>query len=109
MSDRTVTVIADGLTKFWLECDNPFVSRRAEAEAILAALKTANIGVVELPEPTSRWAEGPEWRYGNSVVWTAPGGSVMVQNVEPGDLHPEQARTLAAWLLSAADAAEATR
>lgn len=63
-------------------------------------------GVVELPEPTDHWAEGPEWRDGNAVVWTAPGGTVMVQNVEPGDLSPDQARALAAALLAAADRAE---
>ena len=72
------------------------------ADAILA-----RFAVVELPEPTGQWSAGPEWRDGNAVVWTAPGGTVMVQNVEPGDMSPHQARQLAAKILAAANRAEA--
>lgn len=74
----------------------------AAADAILE-----RFAVVELPEPTGQWSAGPEWRDGNAVVWTAPGGTVMVQNVEPGDMSPHQARQLAAKILAAANRAEA--
>lgn len=42
----------------------------------------------------------------NTIVWTAKGGRVMVQRVEPGDLTPGDARTLAQLLNEAADYAE---
>ncbi|QNJ56916.1 hypothetical protein SEA_REINDEER_125 [Mycobacterium phage Reindeer] len=86
----------------------PKIERLADAAigAHMEALSETGHVVVKLPEPTAQWAGGPEWRYGDSVVWTAPGGNVMVQNVEPGDLHPEQARMLGAWLLAAAAKAE---
>ncbi|OFN17763.1 hypothetical protein HMPREF2604_07430 [Corynebacterium sp. HMSC055A01] len=35
-------------------------------------------------------------------VWTAPGGRVMVQRVEPGDLTPAEARFFALAVLAAA-------
>ena len=77
----------------------------------LDALREAGWEVVKLPEPTGRWAEGPEWRDFisgaiHAVVWTgdAPGSTVMVQNVEPGSLTPDQAHDLAAALLAAAAA-----
>ena len=82
-----------------------------EPQAVLDALREAGYGVVKLPEPTGRWAEGPEWRDFisgaiHAVVWTgdAPGSTVMVQNVEPGSLTPDQAHDLAAALLAAAAA-----
>ena len=36
------------------------------------------------------------------VVWTAPGGLVMVQRVEPGDLTPDEAHLFALTVLAAA-------
>lgn len=36
------------------------------------------------------------------VVWTAPGGLVMVQRVEPGDLTPDEAHFFALTVLAAA-------
>ncbi|MCG7261191.1 hypothetical protein [Corynebacterium guaraldiae] len=36
-------------------------------------------------------------------VWTAPGGRVMVQRVEPGDLIPKEARDFAYTVLAAAN------
>ena len=42
----------------------------------------------------------------NAIVWTAKGGRVMVQRVEPGDLTPGDARALAQVLNEAADYAE---
>lgn len=35
-------------------------------------------------------------------VWTAPGGRVMVQRVEPGDLTPDEANAFALTVLAAA-------
>ena len=35
-------------------------------------------------------------------VWTAPGGRVMVQRVEPGDLTPDEANAFALAVLAAA-------
>lgn len=35
-------------------------------------------------------------------VWTAPGGRVMVQRVEPGDLTPDEAHFFALTVLAAA-------
>ena len=46
------------------------------------------------------------WVADNAVVWTAAGGRVMVQRLEPGDLTPEDARALAAVLIEAAAHAE---
>ena len=39
-------------------------------------------------------------------VWTAPGGTIMVQRVEPGDLTPEEARDVAHALLAGANYSE---
>ena len=39
-------------------------------------------------------------------VWTAPGGRIMVQRVEPGDLTPAEARFFAHALLAAAQYAK---
>lgn len=36
-------------------------------------------------------------------IWTAPGGTIMVQRIEPGDLTPEEARQVAYSLLFAAE------
>ena len=35
-------------------------------------------------------------------VWTAPGGRIMVQRIEPGDLTPAEARFFALAVLAAA-------
>lgn len=37
-----------------------------------------------------------------SVVWTAPGGQVMIQRIEPGNLSPDEADELARALREAA-------
>lgn len=39
-------------------------------------------------------------------VWTVPGGRIMVQRVEPGDLTPAEARFFALAVLAAAKHAE---
>lgn len=53
----------------------------------------------ELPLPTKTWVLDAE---GRPVVWTAPGCSVMIQRVEPGDLTTAQARAFALNILAAA-------
>ena len=53
--------------------------------------------------PTKGWVLGVQDR---PVVWTAPGGRVMIQRIEPGDLTPTQARDLAFNILAAADYSE---
>lgn len=104
MSNKAFRAIADALREQGAHFP------RVGARLILDALKAAGIELVELPEPTGRWAEGPEWRpfpQQHIVVWTGkPGSTVMIQNVEPGDLTPDEARGLAAALLAAANAAE---
>ena len=55
------------------------------------------------PHPAKGWVLDAE---GRPVVWTAPGGLVMIQRIEPGDLTPAQARTFALNILAAADYAE---
>ena len=77
---------------------------RGLAHEVLSALDAAGYAIVELPEPTEN---GPhlEWRrlcFENAVVWTIPGGHVMIQNIEPGDLMPSNARDVAAAVLAAA-------
>ena len=57
----------------------------------------------ELPHPTKTWVLDAE---GSPVVWTAPGCSVMIQRIEPGDLFPAQARRFALNILAAADYCE---
>ena len=64
---------------------------------------------VDLPEPDDPnvfvpggkgWLPlGPD----GPSVWTAPGGNVMVQRIEPGDLAPEEARKVAHALLAACE------
>ena len=46
------------------------------------------------------------WVADNAVAWTAVGGRVMVQRLEPGDLTPDDARALAQVLNEAAAHAE---
>ena len=52
-----------------------------------------------LPLPTRSWVLDAE---GRPVVWTAPGYSVMIQRIEPGDLTPDQAHAFALNILAAA-------
>lgn len=77
-------------------------------------LDNAGLLAPDLPEPndTGIFVPGgkgwlPGGPYGPSV-WTAPGGTVMVQRIEPGDLTPEEAREVAHALLAAANYSEDT-
>ena len=73
------------------------------------ALKENGLLAPDLPEandPGIFVPGGKGWRIGDISVWTAPDSSVMIQNVEPGDLSPAEARELAHALLAASDYAE---
>lgn len=50
----------------------------------------------------------PKGPYGPSI-WTEPGGTIMVQRIEPGDLTPEEAREVADVLYAAAEYSEKGR
>lgn len=64
---------------------------------------TAQITALPNPDRNGISSEIKEWDAPNgSVVWTAPGGLVMVQNIEPGELTPDQAVELSNILRSAA-------
>ena len=78
-------------------------------DTIVQALADAGLLATELPQandPGIFVPGGKGWRMGDVSVWTAPDSTVMVQNVEPGDLSPSSARELAYVLLAAANYAE---
>lgn len=64
----------------------------------------------DFPEPDDASIfvpDGAGWQTPqDSTVWTAIGGRVMVQRVEPGNFTPGEARSLAYALLAAAKHAE---
>lgn len=71
------------------------------------ALAQAGLLAEDLPEPDIDIAvpDGKAWLPCGLIgpsVWTAPGGRVMVQRVEPGDLTPAKARFFALAVLAAA-------
>ena len=76
------------------------------------ALAQAGLLAPDLPEandPSIFVPDGKGWLLDDEngpVVWTAPGGLVMVQRIEPGDLTPEEAREVAHALLAAANYSE---
>lgn len=84
----------------------------AEPECIANLLKDAGLLAPELPAPNDPdiiVPDGKGWLPGGPdgpSVWTAPGGRVMVQRIEPGDLTPDEARDAAHALLAAADYSE---
>lgn len=72
------------------------------------ALAQAGLLMPDLPEsndPSIFVPDGKGWIPGGPhglSVWTAPGGRVMVQRVEPGDLTPDEAHFFALAVLAAA-------
>lgn len=76
------------------------------------ALAQAGLLAPELPEandPSIFVPDGKGWIPGGLIgpsVWTVPGGRVMVQRVEPGDLTPAEARFFALAVLAAAQYAK---
>ena len=75
-------------------------------------LSKFNLLAPDLPEPNDPDTFVPAGRgwllndENGPVVWTVPGGPIMVQRIEPGDLTPEEARGIAYALLAAANYAE---
>ena len=72
------------------------------------ALANAGLLAPDLPEanaPDIFVPDGKGWLLDDEngpVVWTAPGGRIMVQRVEPGDFTPDEARFFALAVLAAA-------
>lgn len=72
------------------------------------ALANAGLLMPDLPKPNDPSIfvpDGKGWLpcgLTGPSVWTAPGGRVMVQRVEPGDLTPAEARFFALAVLAAA-------
>ena len=74
------------------------------AEAGLLAPDLPDANDLDIPVPNGKaWL--PCGLTGPSV-WTAPGGRIMVQRVEPGDLTPAEARFFALAVLAAAQYAK---
>lgn len=79
---------------------------------IADALAEAGLLAPDLPEanaPSIFVPDGKGWLLDDEngpVVWTAPGGLVMVQRVEPGDLTPDEANAFALTVLAAAQYAK---
>ena len=98
----------------WPALEEDYAAEIALHAAHVAEVIERTYAVVNLPEPDFMWGKGPQWvkytdpeeRFAGWTVWTAPGGNVMVQRIEPGDLASTEARVLAAALLAAANAAE---
>ncbi|OHO60913.1 hypothetical protein [Corynebacterium sp. HMSC036D02] len=76
------------------------------------ALAQAGLLAPDLPEandPSIFVPDGKGWLLDDEngpVVWTAPGGLVMVQRIEPGDLTPDEANAFALTVLAAAQYAK---
>ena len=91
------------------------ISDLATAKDVARRLDNAGRLAPELPEPNDPNVfvpDGKGWLPGGPdgpSVWTAPGGTVMVQRIEPGDLTPEEAREVANALYAAANYSEGKR
>lgn len=72
----------------------------------------ANLDLPEANDPTASFVPGGKgWvldAEGFPVVWTAPGTTVMIQRVEPGDLTPAEAFDFALNILAAVAYSEGT-
>jgi hypothetical protein len=105
------TRLADALREYWLAEESP----ESLADVLLSA---PGIAIVELPEPDSTRYEGDEHEPEDRLCWL-PGddfevsvwnqGEIQREGFGWGDLEPlssTEARTVAATLLAAANAAE---
>ena len=80
------------------------------------ALAKAGLIMPDLPEPNDPCIflfvpDGKGWMTGDPealgpIVWTAPNSRIMVQQIEPGNLTPDEARGVAYALLAAANYSE---
>ena len=103
--DRAADIIEDLIDEPHLYPDGglPDAAAQALTDAGLLAPDLPDANDDSLPLPTRSWELDAE---GSPVVWTAPGTTVMIQRIEPGDLTPAEARDLALNILAAADYAE---
>lgn len=84
-----------------------------DAAAAVEELADDGLLAPDLPEandPTASFVpDGKGWLLDGPtgpVVWTAPGGTVMIQRIEPGDLTAAEARAFALNILAAANYSE---
>ena len=103
--DRAADIIEDLIDEPHLYPDGglPDAAAQALTDAGLLAPDLPDANDDSLPLPTRSWELDAE---GRPVVWTAPGCSVMIQRIEPGDLTAAQARAFALNILAAADYSE---
>lgn len=110
--DRAETILAARHHKDQMEGDGAVGC--FDTAAAVAELRDAGLLAPDLPEandpdmlhPTTKgWLLDAQDR---PVVWTAPGGRVMIQRIEPGELTPAQARAFALNILAAAAYSEGT-
>lgn len=108
--DKAGQVIYDEAIQTWQRGE--ILTAAGEAERLANALANAGLLMPALPEANDAgiivpggkgWL--PQGLTGPSV-WTAPGGRVMVQRVEPGDLTPDEANAFALTVLAAAQYAK---
>lgn len=86
------------------------------AQNLAIDLHNAGLITPDLPEPNDPCIflfvpDGKGWMTGDPealgpIVWTAPNSRIMVQQIEPGDLTPDEARGVAYALLAAANYSE---
>lgn len=104
--DRAAQVIYDEASKTWERGE--ILTAAGEAERLANALADAGLLAPDLPEanaPDIFVPDGKGWLLDDEngpVVWTAPGGRIMVQRIEPGDLTPDEAHFFALIVLAAA-------
>ena len=104
--DMAAQVIYDEASKTWERGE--ILTAAGEAERLANALADAGLLAPALPEADDAGIivpGGKGWLpcgLTGPSVWTAPGGRVMVQRVEPGDLTPAEARFFALSVLAAA-------
>lgn len=104
--DKAGQVIYDEVYQTWERGE--ILTAAGEAERLANALADAGLLAPDLPEandPSIFVPDGKGWLpcgLTGPSVWTAPGGRIMVQRVEPGDLTPAEARFFALAVLAAA-------
>lgn len=104
--DKAGQVIYDEVYQTWERGE--ILTAAGEAERLAKALAQAGLLAPDLPEANDLdipVPNGKAWLpcgLTGPSVWTAPGGRIMVQRVEPGDLTPAEARFFALAVLAAA-------
>ena len=102
--DRALAVLDAARRPGEIRSIHPYDAVEALANAGLLAEDLPEANDLDIPVPNGKaWI--PCGLTGPSV-WTAPGGRIMVQRVEPGDLTPAEARFFALAVLAAAQYAK---